>query len=322
MSLCVVCGVRSGRRLCRSCENLWTSPLLRASSEPETPEPREPEWVAQTVMGQRLWRWIPGDGLHGMVCKWESGFMQAECTKGKHDAPYWTESVVPPETSDPYIQTWHSLIYDQPLCLCGVNAWKLTHLFDEMDLGWAQGLDFGTLAFQPEVVEALPVLGIMELGGEVHEYEKGYRAEYGLIVEGTVLTSLPVDESALSELETTYDAPFRVRTYDDWKTEWEATYGRDRETAKKDQSAETGTTTIQTFTGSVTSTGTSPASQIASLTARMTALHQKQWDQIFFTSAPRSWWRRVWDWLVFDSPFLLVPLAVTAIAVGLTWWLS
>lgn len=176
--------------------------------------------LAQPVIGHRVWAWTPGEGLRGMRGVWESGLLEAECGSG-HDAPHWTDPSIYERFENPIFY------YSNPaVCLCGVNAYK-THVPLKKGL-WDWAGSEGRL----------PVIGTVELGGNVHEYTKGYRAQYGMIVEGTVITSFPISD--VSELEEKYDAPFRVMSYEDYYEEWEATYGRDRETVEEDSDAETG----------------------------------------------------------------------------------
>lgn len=202
----------------------------------------EVEVLTQPVMAQRIWQWRPGDGLWGMREKWDSGFMEAECKFKRHKAPHWNpEGFVNDPTLMLQMQLMGQILGSKsdakppkPPCLCGINAWKLTHLFSEAEMVWpvSSGPFADPFFF---LLSQIPVLGIVELGGEVHEYDFGYRAQYGSLVEATVLTPLPIDPQSLTQLEDQYQASFRVMPYPEWRQEWEATYGRDRETKEKDQ---------------------------------------------------------------------------------------
>lgn len=250
----------------------------------------QPEIVPQTVMAQRLWRWTPDYGLEGMRKVWTSGFMEADCHRG-HESPFWN-----PDAHGSY-------------CLCGVNAYKLTHLFDPGDLRWAQGMELEYRdMFQPTQVDALPVLGIVELGGNVHEYEFGYRAQYARITEGTILTSLPIDRQLLTDLEDRYDAPFRVQAYDEWKEEWEATYGRDRETEEADQGSEAGE---ETGAGYATGGAIQRTSHNLTVYFNTAGFHQALQQasnsmQAFSIHAQPTRWERLRDWWHWYGPPTLV----------------
>ncbi len=280
----------------------------------------EPEVVAQTVMAQRLWRWTPDYGLEGMRKVWTSGFMEADCHRG-HESPFWNPDGHNSYFEWPHTSNTNELLTSEPPCLCGVNAYKLTHLFDPGDLRWAQGMEYQNI-FQPTQVDALPVLGIVELGGNVHEYEYGYRAQYARITEGTVLTSLPIDSRLLTDLEDRYEAPFRVQAYDEWKEEWEATYGRDRETEETDQGSETGEETGPSYAtgGAVQSTGhltvsfNTTAFTQAVQQARQATHHTV--TQAYLLESPTRW-ERFRDWWVCHGPFLLMSVGAAVMFVSI-----
>jgi hypothetical protein len=174
---------------------------------------------AEPVRGHRYWfldtKKMHLFGMNGYA--WDTGFMEARCTNG-HESPHWSSLE---ETS----ASIGGLLY-WPLgageCMCGVNAYKLTTPVETatMDQG------------------KIHVHGLVDLGGRVHEYERGYRAQYGLMVEGMILTHIPFGSNFTGYLEAKYECPFKVMTPADWKVEWEATYGRDRETVEEDQNTQ------------------------------------------------------------------------------------
>lgn len=278
----------------------------------------EPVEQAETVMAHRVWRWTANDGLAGPSgVSWKTSRMRAVCASHSHPAPNgWAPNKMP----------WP--------CWCGVNAFKLTEFFDLNELQHAVGKN------EPGFTDCLPVVGVVELGGIVDEYERGYRAEYGQIQELTVLTSLPVDLTGLREQ---YDVPVRAMSYEDWRKEWEITYGQDRErgdreSGETDQNPQTGTPafppppfpafTGSTITGTFTYSGTStngPLWTNAQLNRLMTAVRTtpepSRWHKI------KWWWREDGGFLiplglaVLFLVFLLSTLATDALG-WTTWWES
>ena len=170
---------------------------------------------AEPIVAQRLWRLALNEHTADWMLRgradvyWETGEMSALCNQAAHPAPHWSAT--------------HA-------CYCGINAYKLTTYPDDLQWAAAEGLTYNELG----------VVGIVELGGEIHEYEMGYRAEHALMLEATVLTPWPMGEWFLEELAERYQCPFRAISLEEWRTEWEVTYGRDRETSEKDQGTKAG----------------------------------------------------------------------------------
>lgn len=213
----------------------------RAAANEELLEDLE---TTDPIVAQRLWRlalreYTADWQLRGRAdVYWEAGEMSARCNVSKHPAPHWANRHAP------------------DTCYCGINAYKLTTFPD--DLQWAARDGLG--------VNELGVVGIVELGGEIHEYARGYRAQHALMLEATVLTPWPIGEWFLEELAERYQCSFRAIPLEEWRTEWEVTYGRDRETSEKDQGTQAGapgaTTNpgpFTTITGSHSHSVTGPA---------------------------------------------------------------
>lgn len=285
---------------CSLCRRLFERTKPLTAPEPVSSEIEE---SPQTIMGHRTWRWVPGEGLYGKVKRWKSGFMEAKCPQ-KHDAPHWPEV---PGAFDPAMVAVYQMAGLDAGCLCGINAYKQTHLLSGGSFGWAPPGDH-------RFDESLPVIGVVELGGEVHEYSEGYRAQYGQIVNATIITSLPIDKSALQDLEDQYDAPFRTLTYDEWEYEWEATHGRDRKAEAEDQGPQTGATTqsaknTSTFNAGAGAVNTFTASQAASIGKSAWSKHDKLMA-VWLSSIPRSRWQQWKDSWRTDWQ-LSKPLALT-----------
>jgi hypothetical protein len=160
-------------------------------------------------------------GMNGNA--WDTGFLEARCLTWQHPAPHW----VGPSSDDNERLFWLSLGAAGVMpgeCMCGVNAYKLTTPVETDPSTMGKG--------------KILVHGLVDLGGRVHEYERGYRAQYGLMVEAMILSQVPFGSNFSGYLEAKYECPFRVMTPADWKTEWEATYGRDRETVEEDQNTQ------------------------------------------------------------------------------------
>jgi hypothetical protein len=244
---------------------------------------------AEPIVAQRLWRLMLND--HGAWVltgqyqqEWETAAYTASCNKQpgfiydsrpSHAAPDFSSSSNP--------------------CLCGVNAYKLTTFPDSFR--WA-------MSAQDNEDDGIGVVGIVELGGRVVEYERGYRAEHALIMELTLLTRLPLDPALLEELTLRYDCPVRQLSYTDWKEEWEVTYGRDRETETTDRGTQAGapTSTKQTHgtvsvagfgTGITTTTNTT--NPLAGVSSSYTALYKQLMDSIL--NDPLN------DLIIVDDPF-------------------
>ncbi len=182
---------------------------------------------AEPVRGHRYWHLdIPAMRLNGMAGHaWDTGMLEAVCTTFPHESPRWPE----PENETSRLLTALAGA-SEGQCLCGVNAYKLTHPIDA-----TYGQQFND--------DGEMVHGIVDLGGRVHEYDRGYRAQYGLIIEATILTRIPYGTNFTNYLADKYECPVRVLSPADWKTEWEATYGRDRETETENTDTKTSTGT-------------------------------------------------------------------------------
>lgn len=262
---------------CPSCRRI----MAEYGSTPPSPSMEAVE-QSETVMAHRLWRWTASDGLIGPSgMPWRKSFMRAVCLSYDHIAPHGWES--PASTSDfTGFKTGRSLInkWLYP-CWCGVNAFKLTEPFELGDIAYTPG--------------DLPVLGVVELGGIVDEYDRGYRAEYGQIQELTVLTGLPVD---VSPLEEKYDVPVRTMSFEDWRKEWEITYGQDRAESGGDRKSDTEDSDTETGAPpfhSSTWTGTIPAgSTITTTGTRPPALTPLAYQRIMaaIRTVPPTRWQR------------------------------
>lgn len=181
------------------------------------------EVYAEPIRAHRFWFLNPDKmelrGMNGFL--WESGLMEARCAVHNHESPYW-----PSEDWSDHQSIFSKSTYPEimPVCYCGVNAYKLTTPIPQ--------------TYEPGPTEIL-VHGIVDLGGNVHEYELGYRAQYGLIREAMILSDIPFGFRFTNYLEQKYEAPFRVMLAREWLEEWEATYGRDRESDEENSDAET-----------------------------------------------------------------------------------
>ena len=208
---------------------------------------------AEPVRAHRYWHLdIPAMRLNGMAGHaWDTGMLEAVCTTFPHESPRWPD----PENENSRLLTALAGA-SEGQCLCGVNAYKLTH---PIDATYGQ-------QFNDDGKNSPMVHGIVDLGGRVHEYDRGYRAQYGLIIEATILTRIPYGTNFTSYLADKYECPVRVLSPSDWKTEWEATYGRDRETETENTDTKTSTGTpsdTSPFTGSVA--GTNPSQSLFAL---------------------------------------------------------
>ena len=190
--------------------------------------------LAEPVIGHRYWTLdIDRMQLNGMAGNpWLTGEMEAVCNKGRHDAPDWTATALSEADLERLLGVPLPVWIDPAKgygdwCMCGINAYKLTH-----------PVDFHETMVKPESI-AVGVHGVVELGGRVVEYERGYRAQYGLIREATLITRQQFGGRFLGYLEDKYECPFRTLTASEWRKEWEATYGRDWGTEKEDRDAET-----------------------------------------------------------------------------------
>jgi hypothetical protein len=265
---------------------MLTTPRYTWSDEEKAAEPEE---TPSTFMAYRMWRWTPDDGLTGMVAPWKTSFFRATCVHG-HVAPYKL-----------------SKEWGLGACRCGINAYKLTHPLDLHDMLWATGTE-KLLNDKDYIIDCLPVVGIVELGGIVDEYDRGYRAEYGQIQELTVLSKLPVDVSVLEEQ---YEVPVRCMSHEDWMREWELTYGSDRETSKKVEGSEAGTTsgTFNTLQTQFNATAASIASVYATAPSpcldpagAQRLLDNLKADRDRYNALPKwkQWRERLWTSLRLD----------------------
>lgn len=187
-------------------------------------------WFAEPVTGHRSWRLNPKSmTLEAAYGSWTTGLLEARCHKYNHEAPHWPEPV-PDMGSSRYLP--HAWEYkDELQCMCGINAYKLHMPLDQ----WRMTTDEDD---EPSL--DLQVVGIVDLGGIVHEYEHGYRGQYGRIMEAVVVSHVPYGSRFLGYLSDKYEAPFRVMSWSEYTKEWEATHGRDWETEEEDQDAEAG----------------------------------------------------------------------------------
>lgn len=188
--------------LCNSCMNMTSDELAATTRINEVVE------LAMPVTGHRVWGLdVKGMRLTSAYGGWDSGLMEAVChADGSHEAPHWPEQ-------------------GSPSCMCGINAYKLRK----------------PLTALHTAKDGSPgVAGIVDLGGRVYEYEDGYRAQYGRLMEATIITPTPYGGRFLSYLSEKYEAPFRAMSWFDYQNEWSVTHGRDRETIAEDQDTEAG----------------------------------------------------------------------------------
>lgn len=186
--------------------------------------------VAEPVTAHRTWRYdIEAGRLRSQFGVWDSAFLEARCFQYDHESPHL--GPVPDEFMSLSLALSGLRSPYRDGCLCGINAYKL---------GYPLNVSYGRAVDEKEKA-VLTAVGIVDLGGAVHEYENGYRAQYGRIMELTLLSRDSIGGRIIHYIERNYEVPVRVMTVAEYRYEWEATYGRDWKAAQEDQRSETGT---------------------------------------------------------------------------------
>lgn len=175
-------------------------------------------WVAEPIIGHRGWVLdIPKMELGSAMGPWVAGFKKAEC-----------------------LQPFSPHLSPSDDCNCGINVYKLWVPLSPSAFGGGCPCPMCSVWSTPhrEVAPNVPVFGIIDLGGKINEFDEGYRAEYGRLAEATIIDRVPWGRRFTGYLEEKYEAPFRVMTYAEYREEWEATHGRDREEETDDPSTQ------------------------------------------------------------------------------------